>query len=104
MNFRSIMMDDIDRAFLNLCEFADVHDINGCQVPAVIDTADAQTQQLADAQGIFSSTIKIYVKQNSLVSLPLAGDTITVNSYRYTVLKTSLEQGVDVIEAATNEV
>ena len=65
MDFKEILQDDINNAFLDSSEFAEVHNVNGQEVNIVIDRAKASQYGLTTAQVA------------SLVSMANSGSTAT---------------------------
>lgn len=94
--FRDFLFSDIQQAFLNLKEFADLHVINGNRVPAIIDTS--RFDDLPDVQALHNEPLSIYVAQGALKRLPRPNDPLDLDGYHYKVFAVSIEQGVHRID------
>ena len=92
--FKSQLMRDVCRTFLNQKEFADEHTVNGVRLPAVIDTSSFKD---SDVQALHQEPLTVYVRQGAL-TLPRPGDAVTLDGFHYRCSAVRIEQGCDCIE------
>lgn len=100
MTFKEILQKDIKNVFLNLNEFAEIHDLNGFKVAAVIDddfldeiTLKISGEQQSKAPGLFGGTIAIYVAKSDFGKLK-PGRALEVDGKLHKVISTSEEDGM----------
>lgn len=78
MDFKEMIEEDIHEVFLDLDEFADIHDVDGREIPAIIDdTASKQRNWKASDNviddGVFRKIRKLYVAKQDFGERPSAG-------------------------------
>lgn len=101
MNLHEVMLDEWRNVFLNLDEFACVHDFNGKQLKCVVSdqNSQAKTRSAADLSevaglGIIQCDRVVYCDMADLIPQPLPGQKIIMDgSYWYVT-----ESGVCEIE------
>ena len=100
MTFKEMLQKDIKNVFLNLNEFAEIHDLNGYKVAAVIDDdfLDEITLKINDepqrkAPGLFGGTIAIYVATSDFGKLK-PGRALEVDGKLHKVMSTSEQDGM----------
>lgn len=92
--------------FLNLDEFAEMHNIDGHVVPAIIDSDILKIRSQHKSEqydGIYRGEIVIYVKTTDLPFRPVYGQDMTLDGEDYLVKDSSEEMGVLVITLEANE-
>ena len=65
MTFKQVMDRDVDETFLNVAEFADLHNIDGNNVPALIDdmeNIEREKRMKSNMDGIHARQVLLYVK------------------------------------------
>ncbi|GEA17745.1 hypothetical protein [Moorella sp. E306M] len=105
MTFKDTIQQDIG-IFLNLGEFADVHDINGLKIPAVIDSNILKTRsndKTEQYDGVYRSEIAVYVRADDLPMRPVFGQEILLDGKAYLVDECNEEMGVLEIVLGANE-
>lgn len=92
--FKQQLMQDVRQVFLNIEEFADIHEINGQLIPALVDVSRFERH---DVQELHQEPIAVFIKQGAL-RLPRPGDPVTIDGYHYRCLTVRIEQGCDCLE------
>lgn len=95
MTFKTQLMEDVFKTFLNKSEFADEHIINGQSMPAIIDTSYFEDKP--EVQALHNEPIAIFVPQGAL-TLPRPNDRVVVDTLIYRCFGVQIEQGCDVIQ------
>lgn len=90
MNFKDIIQKDLG-TFVNTEEFAEVHNVDGRDIPALIDS-DAlleRPRQPLDlynaANGVFLANITMYVRGTDLEDRPVVGQRLRLDGKIYPV-------------------
>ena len=100
MDFKEILQDDINNAFLDSSEFADVHNVNGQEVNIVIDdnvTDGTETgiygisQKIDD--GLYKGDKVIYISTED-TKRPPPGNMLVLDNIRYTIVSTTEQCGM----------
>ncbi len=81
--------------------FAETVVIDGAGVPGHIDETDEQSLQYAQYMGVFVSRMTLIVPADA-VALPVAGQQMTVNGVRVTVIRAGRDAAAMTIEAVRN--
>ena len=101
MTFKDIIHKDVKAAFLNPAEFGELHDINGVQLPAVIDddlldgeiNVSYHGQSTQRAGGLYSGGIALYISTDDF-GKPKAGTMLKLDGKAHTVLSVSEQDGM----------
>lgn len=104
--FKDAISNDVKAVFINLDEFADKHDLNGCEVACIVDkdlTTGVNDTIANPLEGVFLNTITIYVDAKDLERKPVEGEILRLDKERYIVRSVSVEEGILVIVAEVNE-
>ncbi|MBE3586565.1 MAG: hypothetical protein IMW94_10535 [Thermoanaerobacter sp.] len=108
MSFKDTIQKDIG-IFFNLDEFAEVHDIDGRDVPVVVD-ADIlkerprySTGRFVAVDGVFLGDLVIYVRSADLGYHPVVGQFMRLNGELYRVTKCDEAEGILEITLEANE-
>lgn len=99
--FKDAVAKDVTDVFLNIDEFADVHDLNGDRVKCVIDTDIVQGAE-ASLEGVFTNALTIYVREGDIAT-PVEGAVLSLDGSMHLVRSVSVEGGMLVIVAEANE-
>lgn len=99
--FKDIIHEDVKTAFLNLTEFGELHDINGVQLPAVVDddlldgevSISYHGQSAQRAGGLYSGGIALYISTDDL-GKPKVGTMLKLDGKTYTVVSVSEQDGM----------
>lgn len=92
--------------FFNDNEFAEVHDIDGLSVLAIVDSDILKTRTSRKAEeydGVYAAEVAVYVKAIDLPVRPVYGQAIRLDGKLYTVVECSEEMGVLEIVLGANE-
>ena len=100
--FKDFVAQDVSRVFINLNEFAEEHDINGCLIPCVIDT-NVTLEAEASLEGVFLNAVTIHLPEFALEVCPVEGEVLSLDESLHIVRSVSRESGVLVIVAEANE-
>lgn len=90
--FKEQLARDVRHVFLNVSEFADLHEVNGKTIPAVVDSS--RFDALPDVQALHNEPLSLYVAEGKMHDLPRPDDPVTVDGYHYRCFGVSVEQGV----------
>lgn len=104
--FKDAISNDVKTVFINLDEFADIHDLNGCEVACIVDkdlTTGVNDTITNPLEGVFLNTITIYVATKDIERKPVEGEQIKLDKERYIVRSVSEEEGILVIVAEVNK-
>lgn len=99
MNLHDVMLDDVDRVFLNLDEFACDHCINGQMVSCIVDDNEsmARTKSAGDfanvsGLGILQCDRVVYCHAAAFVPQPLPGQKIEMDGHYWLVVEDGLSE------------
>lgn len=101
MDFKDIIKNDIKSVFLNPCEFADEHEINGEKIICVVDDdviADETklkfgTSPQTGSQTLYNGLVAVYISTSDF-GKPKPQSTLTLDNRRYTVISVSEQDGI----------
>lgn len=115
IDFKEQVELDNQAVFLNLSEFADVHDLNGVECPCVLE-GDTVQQTLSIGDGInktyptiYGADLTVYVRKCDLESdfsenaAPVYGQTFTVDDELYLVDSVKENMGIVTIRLVAND-
>jgi hypothetical protein len=86
--------------FFNLDEFADLHDIDGQQVPAIIDSdvlkkfSRGSMQRMPYNDGVYTSETMLFVRESDLGYRPVIGQHLRLDGEHYLVTDCTENAGV----------
>lgn len=83
--------------FMNMEEFAEVHDINGRRLRCIIDTNEADTAPSL-YEGVYTLLTTVYVL-SSEIRAPAVDEVFTIDNVMFVVKHVSDEDGLIVIKA-----
>lgn len=92
--------------FLNLDEFAEMHDIDGLQVAAVVDSdvlkirSDRKSERY---DGVYAAELAVYVKAADLPNRPVYGQHMRLDGKLYLVVECTEAEGILEIVLGANE-
>jgi hypothetical protein len=92
--------------FFNQDEFADLHDIDGQQVPAVVDSdvlkirSDRKSERY---DGVYAAELAVYVRAADLPSRPVYGQHVRLDGKLYLVVECTEAEGILEIVLGANE-
>lgn len=96
-SFKDQLKADIKNVFFNTSEFADMHDIDGKLIPAIIDDEIMEEyENLKDYNydGMYKVKLIVFVSLDSLEKIPVAESSLKVDGRKYFVLGTSKPDGM----------
>lgn len=103
MTLKEMIADDVQKVFLNMDDFADIHNVDGTEMKAVVDEINADERNLKTSDhiigdSIFERYIKLYVDIEDYGDKPYVGrTTFTLDGEYYRVLEVDEEMGMYVI-------
>lgn len=100
--FKDTVKGDILATFLNLDEFADVHNVNGVAMPCMVDT-DVLAAGNPALEGVFLDTITLYVSLEYMPIAPVEGELLYLDGKMHLVRRTAEEMGMYVITMEANK-
>ena len=100
--FKDFVAHDVSRVFINLNEFGEEHDINGCLIPCIIDT-NVTIEGEASLEGVFLNDVTIHLPEFAIEVVPVEGEVLSLDGSLHIVRRVSRESGVLVIVAEANE-
>ncbi len=105
MNMKEAILQDLS-IFVNIDEFAELHEVNGQTIPVVID-ADITKKRLRyrdeSYDGVYSGQVVVYVKSADLPGVPAIGSVFRLDGKMYLVANASNEMGILEITLEANE-
>lgn len=105
MSFKDIIASDVLDVFLNLEEFADLHELNGKQMPVQVDANEQIEREKRVNQhmdGIYVNQKLIYVPASSFGKLPKQGSVLNFDGKMYKVADAIEEDGIYSITLEAN--
>ena len=98
MGFKEDIRSDVTDTFLGMDEFADMHRINGTEVPAVVDklVLSPRGKRLRDSHedGYYRKGVQLCVEAGSIGSLPAVGGLLLLDGRKYMVKEAADEDGL----------
>ncbi len=92
MNFKEQLQRDIEEVFLNLDEFAEIHNIEGKKIPVVMDTD--QMDKNVQILGLIEADMLIMGKENDFPANLEPGRMLNVDGREMIVANVSRKQGI----------
>lgn len=92
--------------FLNTDEFAEVHNIDGIDLPAVIDSDEMKTYSNNKSEqydGIYAGRLVVYVEAAGLPDRPVFDQQIRLDGSLYLVVECTEDNGILKIVLEANE-
>ena len=106
MTFKQVMERDVDETFLNIAEFADLHNIDGIDMPAIIDdmeNIEREKRMKSHMDGIYARQVLLYVKASVFPGgLPAQEQVVKLDGKMYIVVDATDEGGVYAITLEAN--
>jgi len=87
-SFKEQLEKDLDGTFFNLDEFAELHTIDGKEIPVVVDNEtllQLNMGKTVNSDGIFTDSIIIFVQKKYLDYEPVIGQVIDFDGVTYPV-------------------
>lgn len=104
MTFKDIIRNDID-LFVNQDEFADIHLIDGKEMPVMIDNneqVEREKRMTQHMDGIYKKQMLIYVKKSDYGVLPAIGKILNLDGRVYKIMDAIDEDGIFSISLEAN--
>lgn len=98
-NFKIMVERDRDSVFLNPKEFGEMHEIEGRDIMAVIDTPSFEESAMA-AVGLADCDILVFAKVEDLPRIRPAGESLNVDGREYSITSWGEDCGIAVIQLA----
>ena len=98
--FKDAVAADVKSVFLNLDEFADMHDINGVKIRCVVDVDEIG--EAAQFVGVFKNAVTVYVAVGDMEA-PVEGEIFRLDGSLHEVRRVNIEGDMLVIVAEANE-
>ncbi len=105
MKFKEQIQQDAG-VFLNQDEFAELHNIDGLDIPAVIDSDIVKIRGNNKAErfdGVFSSQLAVYIRPSDLPDRPVYGQHIRLDDKLYIVQECVDNDGMLEITLGAND-
>ena len=101
MTFKEQIVSDNRTVFMNLDDFSETHNINGKDIPCLIDNNELidrerryKYQHSMYADGIYMKQLLIFVRAEDFGPLPVIGRVITFDKKMYTISDSINEDGI----------
>ena len=104
-SFKEILNQDIENVFLNTLEFADIHNVDGKDMPVQVDdneVIEREKKAKSNMDGGYVKQKLIYVKAKDFGSLPAIGRQIMLDGKRYLITDSTDEYGIYTITLEGN--
>lgn len=95
--FKDMVARDALTVFMNMEEFAEVHEINGRRLRCIIDTNEADTAPSL-YEGVYTLLTTVYVLSSEILA-PAVDEVFTIDNVMFVVKHVSDEDGLIVIKA-----
>lgn len=105
MTFKEQIRADVSAVFLNLDEFASTHNVNGKDIPVLVDNnelIDREKKAKSNMDGVNVKTTLIYVRARDYGALPPVGYVLRLDNKVYRVIDATNEDGVYSIHLEMN--
>ena len=105
-SFKEQLEKDFDDTFFNLDEFAELHTIDGNEIPVVVDNEALLSLNMGktvETDGIFTDSIIIFVQRKYLDYEPVIGQVIEFDGVTYPIDNVLSDTGGDTIILRGNE-
>ena len=100
--FKQIIRNDNRHVFLNLDEFADIHIVNGREMPVIIDSNELEDREKAykgnHVEGIYKKTMLIYLLAVEFGRMPAVNSLLTLDGVSYRVTNAINEDAIYSVE------
>lgn len=106
ISFKEAARKDLANTFLSLTEFADLHKINGKEMPVIVDEnelIEREKRMKSNMDGIYARTILIYVRGVDFGLLPAIRSKVRLDEKEYLVQEAVNEYGVYSITLEMNK-
>lgn len=87
-SFKEVAAADLE-TFFDTDELAELHNIDGKEIPVVIDSDLLDKSQLAYAEGVYVNRIVLFVEKAHFERLPVQGQRMKLDGERYEVASVS---------------
>lgn len=97
MTFKEQLQVDIKNVFFDLDIFAEIHNVDGTDMPVVVDNEslkEIKATQKEHTDGIFMDGILFYVSMEHLQVLPSVGNVFYFDNTMYRVVSANNDSGV----------
>lgn len=104
-SFKDVMQDDVSNVFMNKDEFADLHIVDGKNIPVIVDDneiIEREKKMKSNMDGVFVKQKLIYVKAIDFGGVPVVGRAIMFDGKAYRVLDVTDENGLYAILMESN--
>lgn len=101
MSFKERIQQDIDTVFLNLEEFAELHRIEGKEIPIVIDNNELTKLKQGQILGLVDADILIFGRREDFPKNMNPGRLLNVDGREMIVTNTGVDMGM--IEVALKQ-
>ncbi len=98
-SFKQILEEDISHTFMNMDEFAEIHNVNGKEMWVIVDSNEQIEREKRMSEnpqklGIHMKQLLIYVKRSDYGPLPSPGNFLTFDGQNYQVTDAIDESGI----------
>ena len=98
-SFRQIVEEDISDSFMDIDEFAEIHNVNGKEIPVIVDSNEQIEREKRMSEnpqklGIHMKQLLIYVKRSDYGPLPSPGNYLMFDGQNYQVTDAIDEYGI----------
>ncbi len=97
MTFKEQLQVDIKNVFFDLDIFAEIHNVDGTDMPVVVDNEslkEIKATQKEHTDGIFMDGILFYVSMEHLQVLPSVGNVFYFDNTMYRVVSANNDSGI----------
>lgn len=94
MSFKDEILNDIEKVFLNLEDFGEVHTIDNKEIVCMTDNDALKIRSGSNELSVSESTLLIFLKESDLPTRKVAGDNILIDGRPYIVDDWKVNLGV----------
>lgn len=106
MSFKEMVEADNASVFLNLYEFAEIHNLNGTQCTAILqDISVLETGSIDDTvecAGFYGKRMLVNCRKSDLPEIPVAGQPFRIDNVLYLVETCAEDMGMLTIQLVSN--
>lgn len=108
MTFKELLNSDVEKTFMNVDEFSEMHVVNGKEMPVTIDNHELierkkRVSRNENMDGIYVGQKLIYVAASDFGPLPKQGSYLTLDGLKYQVDEAVSEMGMYSITIRENK-
>lgn len=98
MSFKDDVLEDMEKTFFDLDEFAEIHEFNGKKLVASVDEHELMKRDRRSGksleEGTYRKRILLFVKQSDMPKPPAINNIVTLDGKKYIASESHVEDGM----------